>query len=359
MRHAALHRLHARRRLRHPRVADAAYAFPLAEDLDPVAAAPLLCAGLIGWRSLEGAGDGQDDRPLRLRRGRPHHRPGLPLAGTARLRLHQPGDAAGQAFARSLGADWAGGSDEKPPEPLDAAILFAPVGALVPAALAAVRKGGRVVCGGIHMSDIPAFPYRLLWEERSVVSVANLTRADGEEFLALAPRVPVQNDDDALPAREGQRGARRPARGPARGRGGARPLKGRPAAQSPPSGAVRTARSAPFSTRSARVQRRSACVQRPKTPPYPPVFWAFSRAYNRVRKKLQLPAFVMPANRGHPMAASVAIGDRARAKALDPRFRGDDRRDASSVQNAACTGPAPRRSPFVAFPVMHRRYTNF
>ena len=98
-----------------------------------------------------------------------------------------------------MGADWAGGSDERPPEPLDAAILFAPVGALVPAALAAVSKGGRVVCAGIHMSDIPAFPYRLLWEERSVVSVANLTRADGEEFLALAPRVPVRTTTRTYP----------------------------------------------------------------------------------------------------------------------------------------------------------------
>jgi alcohol dehydrogenase, propanol-preferring len=102
------------------------------------------------------------------------------------------GDAAGQAFARSMGAEWAGGSDEEPPEPLDAAILFAPVGALVPGALAAVRKGGRVVCGGIHMSDIPSFPYRLLWEERSVASVANLTRADGREFLALATEAKVR-----------------------------------------------------------------------------------------------------------------------------------------------------------------------
>ena len=119
----------------------------------------------------------------------------------------RPGDAAGQAFARSMGAEWAGGSDDMPPEPLDAAILFAPVGALVPSALAAVRKGGRVVCGGIHMSDIPSFPYSLLWEERSVSSVANLTRADGREFLALALRGEGQNDDHALSAREGQRGA--------------------------------------------------------------------------------------------------------------------------------------------------------
>ena len=141
----------------------------------------------------------------------------------------RPGDAAGQAFARSMGAEWAGGSDETPPEPLDAAILFAPVGALVPAALAAVRKGGRVVCGGIHMSDIPSFPYRLLWEERSVVSVANLTRADGQEFLGARAARRGANHDHALPARQGQRGARRFALRAARRRGGARALKAGPA----------------------------------------------------------------------------------------------------------------------------------
>jgi propanol-preferring alcohol dehydrogenase len=111
----------------------------------------------------------------------------------------RPGDVAGQAFARSMGAEWAGGSDDTPPAPLDAAILFAPVGALVPSALAAVRKGGRVVCGGIHMSDIPSFPYRLLWEERSVASVANLTRADGREFLALAPEAKVRTTTTPYP----------------------------------------------------------------------------------------------------------------------------------------------------------------
>ena len=130
----------------------------------------------------------------------------------------RPGDAAGQAFARSMGAEWAGGSDEEPPEPLDAAILFAPVGDLVPAALAALRKGGRVVCGGIHMSDIPSFPYRLLWEERSVASVANLTRADGHEFLARRAAGEGANHDHALPARQGQRGARRFALGRSKAR---------------------------------------------------------------------------------------------------------------------------------------------
>ncbi|ANN67189.1 zinc-dependent alcohol dehydrogenase family protein [Bordetella bronchialis] len=167
-------------------LADADFVFPLTGLDDPVAAAPLMCAGLIGWRALRAAGNA------------PHI--GLYGFGAAAHILAQvcrwqgrtvyaftrPGDQAAQALARELGAAWVGGSDEAPPRPLDAAILFAPVGALVPAALAAVRKGGRVVCGGIHMSDIPAFPYRLLWEERQVVSVANLARKDGEEFLRIA-----------------------------------------------------------------------------------------------------------------------------------------------------------------------------
>jgi alcohol dehydrogenase, propanol-preferring len=180
-------------------VADAAFAFPLDETLDPVAAAPLLCAGLIGWRSLKAAGDGQAIGIYGFGAAAHIIAQVCRWQGRRVFAFTKPGDAAGQAFARSMGAEWAGGSDEKPPVPLDAAILFAPVGALVPAALAAVRKGGRVVCGGIHMSDIPSFPYRLLWEERSVVSVANLTRADGEEFLALAPRVPVRTTTTAYP----------------------------------------------------------------------------------------------------------------------------------------------------------------
>ena len=180
-------------------LADAAYAFPLAEDLDPVAAAPLLCAGLIGWRSLKSAGDGRTIGLYGFGAAAHIIAQVCRWQGRRTFAFTKPGDAAGQAFARSMGADWAGGSDEKPPELLDAAILFAPVGALVPAALAAVSKGGRVVCAGIHMSDIPAFPYRLLWEERSVVSVANLTRADGEEFLAIAPRVPVKTTTRTYP----------------------------------------------------------------------------------------------------------------------------------------------------------------
>jgi alcohol dehydrogenase, propanol-preferring len=168
-------------------VADARYCFRLPDEIDDIAAAPLICAGLIGWRSYRMAGDA-----VAL---------GLYGFGAAAHILAQiatwqgrrifaftrPRDAAAQAFALSLGAVWAGGSDELPPEPLDAAIIFAPVGALVPIALRALRKGGRVVCGGIHMSDIPSFPYAILWEERQVVSVANLTRNDAREFLALAP----------------------------------------------------------------------------------------------------------------------------------------------------------------------------
>ena len=180
-------------------IADAAFAFPLDETLDPVAAAPLLCAGLIGWRSLKAAGDGEAIGIYGFGAAAHIIAQVCRWQGRRVFAFTRPGDAVARAFARSLGAEWAGGSDERPPAPLDAAILFAPVGGLVPAALAAVRKGGRVVCGGIHMSDIPSFPYRLLWEERSVVSVANLTRADGEEFLALAPRARVRTTTTPYP----------------------------------------------------------------------------------------------------------------------------------------------------------------
>ena len=180
-------------------LADAAYAFRLDDSLDPVAAAPLMCAGLIGWRSLKAAGDAETVGVYGFGAAAHIIAQVCRWQGRRVFGFTKPGDAAGQAFARSMGAEWAGGSDETPPAPLDAAILFAPVGALVPAALAAVKKGGRVVCGGIHMSDIPSFPYRLLWEERSVVSVANLTRADGDEFLALAPRVPVRTTTTPYP----------------------------------------------------------------------------------------------------------------------------------------------------------------
>jgi alcohol dehydrogenase, propanol-preferring len=180
-------------------IADAAFAFPLAGFDDPVATAPLMCAGLIGWRSLRIAGDG--------------HRIGLYGFGAAAHILAQvccwqgreiyaftrAGDDAAQKLARSLGARWAGSSDEAPPQPLDAAIIFAPVGSLIPLALRAVRKGGRVVCGGIHMSDIPQFPYSLLWEERQLVSVANLTREDARAFLAIAPRASVKTTTNVYP----------------------------------------------------------------------------------------------------------------------------------------------------------------
>jgi propanol-preferring alcohol dehydrogenase len=173
-------------------VADERFCIPIPDAYDDLEAAPLLCAGLIGYRSLAATGDAERVGFY-----------GFGAAGhiVAQLAVHQgrrlfaftrPGDTDGQEFARSLGAQWAGGSDVAPPESLDAAIIFAPVGALLPTALSAVAKGGIVVCAGIHMSDIPAFPYELLWGERVVRSVANLTRADGEEFFRVAPRVPVR-----------------------------------------------------------------------------------------------------------------------------------------------------------------------
>jgi propanol-preferring alcohol dehydrogenase len=173
-------------------IADASYCFPLPEHGDDAELAPFLCAGLIGWRSYRMAGEGSALGLYGF--GAAAHILAQVATGQGR-RVHaftRPGDEAARAFARSLGAVWAGGSDEMPPEPLDAAIIFAPVGALVPLALKAVKKGGRVVCGGIHMSDIPSFPYALLWEERHLLSVANLTRADAREFLALAPRAGVR-----------------------------------------------------------------------------------------------------------------------------------------------------------------------
>jgi propanol-preferring alcohol dehydrogenase len=168
-------------------VASADFVYPLPDALgDDVHAAPLLCAGLIGYRSLRLAGDGQ--RVGLYGFGAAAHILAQVLAHQGReiYAFTRPGDGPGQAFARRLGATWAGGSDERPPVPLDAAIVFAPVGTLVPAALGAVDRGGRVVLGGIHMSDIPSFPYQVIWQERSVQSVANLTRQDGAEFLALA-----------------------------------------------------------------------------------------------------------------------------------------------------------------------------
>jgi propanol-preferring alcohol dehydrogenase len=186
-------------------VADASYAFELDAQADPVALAPFLCAGLIGWRSLAKAGDGE--------------RIGLYGFGAAAHIIAQicvrqgrevyaftrPRDVEAQHFARSLGAGWTGGSDEAPPELLDAAIIFAPVGALVPPALRAVRKGGCVVCGGIHMSDIPAMPYSILWEERQLVSVANLTRRDAEEFFPAAAEAGVRTHTTVYPLEQANR----------------------------------------------------------------------------------------------------------------------------------------------------------
>ncbi|MGE5539759.1 MAG: zinc-dependent alcohol dehydrogenase family protein [Gemmatimonas sp.] len=175
------------------------FCFAIPPAYGDVEAAPLLCAGLIGYRALRMAGDA---RRLGLYGFGAAAHIAVQVArhrGQEVYAFTKPGDAAGQAFARGLGAVWAGDSDKPAPEPLDAALIFAPVGALVPAALAATAKGGTVVCAGIHMSDIPAFPYRLLWEERVVRSVANLTRRDGEEFLAIAPEVPVRTATTRFP----------------------------------------------------------------------------------------------------------------------------------------------------------------
>ena len=173
-------------------VADARFCFPLPPSYADAEAAPLLCAGLIGHRALRAAGDAE--RLGLYGFGAAAHIVAQVAGGEGRrvFAFTRPGDEAGQAFARELGATWAGSSEEPTPEPLDAAIIFAPVGALVPAALRAVTKGGTVVCAGIHMSQIPSFPYEILWEERVVRSVANLTRRDGEEFLDLAGRLPLR-----------------------------------------------------------------------------------------------------------------------------------------------------------------------
>jgi propanol-preferring alcohol dehydrogenase len=180
-------------------VADARFAFPLGETGSDVSLAPLLCAGLIGWRSLGMAGAGKKIGLYGF--GAAAHI----IAQVAKWQdrsvfaFTRPGDVARQTFAQSLGATWAGGSDERPPEPLDAAIIFATAGDLVPLALKAVRKGGRVVCAGIHMSDIPGFPYELLWEERQLVSVANLTRQDGIDFLRQAPAMGIVTQTTSYP----------------------------------------------------------------------------------------------------------------------------------------------------------------
>jgi propanol-preferring alcohol dehydrogenase len=198
-------------------VADQRFCFGIPKGYEDAEAAPLLCAGMLGYRSLLKAG--------------PARRVGLYGFGAAahiitqvaRLQAREiyaftrPGDQAGQEFAKSLGAVWAGGSDTLPPHPLDAAIIFAPAGELVPMALKSVAKGGTVVCAGIHMSDIPSFPYRLLWEERSLCSVAHLTRRDGEEFLTLAPRVPVRTTIQRFPLAEANEALNRLRSGKIRG----------------------------------------------------------------------------------------------------------------------------------------------
>jgi propanol-preferring alcohol dehydrogenase len=198
-------------------VADARYVFPLPDGYSDLAAAPLLCAGLVGYRSLVAAGDA-----VRL---------GLYGFGAAahivaQVARHQgrrvfaftrPGDEDAQRFARTLGVEWAGGSEAPPPEPLDAAIIFAPVGSLVPTALRAVTRGGTVVCAGIHMSEIPAFPYEILWGERVVRSVANLTRRDGAQFLKLAPSVPVRTTVEPFPLERANEALARLRQGSLRG----------------------------------------------------------------------------------------------------------------------------------------------
>jgi len=198
-------------------VADKRFCFALPDGYSDLHAAPLLCAGLIGYRALSLAGDGE--------------RLGLYGFGASahivtQVARHQgrrvfaftrPGDAAGQEFARELGAEWAGGSDESPPEELDAAIIFAPVGGLVPTALRSVGKAGVVVCAGIHMSDIPSFRYELLWGERVLRSVANLTRRDGEEFLSLAPQVPVRTEVQVFPLEQANEALDHLRRGETRG----------------------------------------------------------------------------------------------------------------------------------------------
>jgi alcohol dehydrogenase, propanol-preferring len=198
-------------------VVDERFCLEPPEGYSDLEATPLLCAGLIGYRALSLTGDA--DRLGLYGFGASAHI----VAQVARhqerrvFAFTRAGDDTGQEFARELGAVWAGPSDEAPPDELDAAIIFAPVGALVPAALAAVAKGGRVVCAGIHMSDIPRFPYELLWGERAVCSVANLTRRDGEEFLALAPQVPVQAEIEVFPLEQANEALERLRTGRLRG----------------------------------------------------------------------------------------------------------------------------------------------
>jgi alcohol dehydrogenase, propanol-preferring len=194
-------------------VADARFAFPLGEAgnteaLTDVAMAPLLCAGLIGWRSLVIAGDGQKIGLYGFGAAAHIIAQVAKWQGRSVFAFVRPGDSKSREFALTVGAVWAGGSDEMPPEPLDAAIIFATAGDLVPQALKSVRKGGRVVCAGIHMSDIPSFPYRILWEERELLSVANLTRRDAVDFLRLAPQVGIVTHTTRYPLREANQALR-------------------------------------------------------------------------------------------------------------------------------------------------------
>ena len=182
-------------------VADERFCFPVSKSYSAVEAAPLMCAGLIGYRSLTMAGSAQESRRVGIFGfGAAAHivTQVAVFEGREVYAFTRPGKTSNQEFARSLGAVWAGGSDAIPPRALDAAIIFAPTGALVPQALRCVRKGGRVICGGIHMSDIPSFPYAILWEERSIHSVANLTRADARSFLDLAPKIPVRTETETF-----------------------------------------------------------------------------------------------------------------------------------------------------------------
>jgi propanol-preferring alcohol dehydrogenase len=198
-------------------VADERFCFPIPDEFSDAEAAPLLCAGLIGYRSYLKAGSGKRIGIYGFGAAAHIITQVARFEGREIYAFTRRGDLAGQEFARSLGVVWAGDSESTPPEPLDAAILFAPAGELVPRALRALRKGGIVVCGGIHMSDIPSFPYRLLWEERSLCSIANLTRRDGDEFFAIAPRVPVRTSVETFPLEQANEALSRLRAGQIRG----------------------------------------------------------------------------------------------------------------------------------------------
>jgi propanol-preferring alcohol dehydrogenase len=198
-------------------VAHQGFVFPLAQGMDSVALAPLLCAGLIGYRSLRMTGDAGRIGVYGFGAAAHIVTQVAVYEGREIYAYTRPGDSQAQTLARQSGAGWAGAADHAPPEPLDAAIIYAPAGELVPAALRAVRKGGVVVCAGIHMSDIPSFPYSLLWGERQLRSVANLTRRDGEEFLELAPRIPIHTETEVFPLAQANAALARLRRGEVRG----------------------------------------------------------------------------------------------------------------------------------------------